>query len=124
MPGMSTYIENALLNTIRNIPFSVTTTYVSLHTADPGGTGANEVTGGSYARVAITWNAPSAGSMINSAPSTVNVPASTTVTHFGVWDAVTTGNFLGKAALSATQTFSSGGTLSFGAGQLTWNLTQ
>jgi hypothetical protein len=40
--------------------------YLSLHTADPGTTGANEVSGGSYARQAITWNAASGGEQTSS----------------------------------------------------------
>ena len=54
--------------------------YFSLHTADPGTTGASEVTGGSYARVSAGFPAASAGSSTN-AGATINVPAGTTVTH-------------------------------------------
>jgi hypothetical protein len=59
--------------------------FVSLHTADPGTTGASEVSGGSYARVAVTWGTPSSGVVANTNQLTINVPASTTVTYFGVW---------------------------------------
>jgi len=61
--------------------------YVSLHTADPGTTGASEVTGGTYARVAVTWNAASGGSVSNSGALSINLPASTTASYFGVWGA-------------------------------------
>src|SRR3954469_20583483 len=69
----------------------------SLHTAYSA-TGTNEVTGGSpaYARKALTWSAASSGSKAL-APTlpTWDVPAATTVGWIGVWDAVTTGTFLG-----------------------------
>jgi hypothetical protein len=91
-------------------------TYISLHTADPSTTGANEISGGSpaYARVATTWGSPSAGSMAGS-QVTLNVPASTTITYWGFWSAATGGNFLGGGALSASETYGSQGTYLFTA---------
>jgi len=64
-----------------------TFTHVSLHTAFPGTTGANEVTGGSpaYARKAITLNASSGGSRSLSAAVTLDVPACT-VRWLGYWN--------------------------------------
>lgn len=86
--------------------------YVSLHTADPGSTGTNEVTGGSpaYARKAVTWNASSAGDLDNNANPVFDVPASTTITHFGLWSAATSGTFYGGDALSASESFGAQGT--------------
>lgn len=69
-------------------------THVSAHTADPGDTGANEVTGGSYARQAITFGAAAAGAIDSSNQPTIPIPGGTTVTHIGFWDALTGGNFL------------------------------
>lgn len=75
------------------------TTYVSLHTGSPGTTGANEVAGGSpaYARKSISFSAASGGSKSSSSQPVLDVPAGTTVTHLGLWDAVSSGNFLGYA---------------------------
>jgi hypothetical protein len=86
-------------------------TYASLHTADPGDTGASEVTGGApaYARKAITWNAAAAGVLDSSVAPVFDVPASTTVTHVGFWDAVTLGNWAGGAAVT-NETFGAQGT--------------
>ena len=85
--------------------------YASLHTADPAGTGAAEVTGGSpaYARVAITW-APGAvdGVHTGTLASAFNVPAAT-VTHLGLWTAAVGGTYLDKAPCNAV--FASQGTL-------------
>ena len=72
--------------------------FASLHTGDPGTTGANEISGGSpaYARKAITWNAASGGALDNNANPVFDVPASTTVAHVGLWSAATNGTFYGS----------------------------
>lgn len=84
--------------------------FASLHTADPGTTGASEATGGSpaYARKAITWNAAAAGALDNNANPVFDVPAGT-YTHFGLWTAATGGTFLGGNPLSANETFAAQG---------------
>lgn len=80
----------------------------STHTADPGATGASEVTGGTpaYARKAITW-VPGTVDGIYAAQVTFDIPAATDVTHVGLWDA--SGNFLDAA--EAAETFVSQGTM-------------
>ena len=85
-------------------------THVSLHTADPGTTGTSEVTGGSpaYARKAATWTAGTVDGVVT-VTVTFDVPASTTVTHVGLWTALTGGSFLDKAAVTS-QAFASQGT--------------
>ena len=83
-------------------------TLASLHSADPGANGANEVIGGAYTREAITWNPAAAGNLDNNANPVFDVPAGTTVTHFGLWTAG--GIWLGGGALSAAETFAGAGT--------------
>jgi hypothetical protein len=78
--------------------------YVSLHTADPGTTGASEVTGGTYARVAVTWAAPSGGAVANSGALSINLPASTTASYFGVWSASSAGTYYVGGTLSPAVT--------------------
>jgi hypothetical protein len=99
--------------------------YFGLNTADPGTTGASEVTGGSpaYARVASAWGTPSSGSMSNTAILTCNVPASTTVAYASEWNTATISGTTGYAAgltLSASQTFSTQGTFSVAIGGSTF----
>jgi hypothetical protein len=66
----------------------VTYTHVSLHTGHPGSTGANEVSGGTYARAAITVNAASGG--IRALNAAANVPLdAATVRFLGFWNAGT-----------------------------------
>ena len=98
MAGFSNTIENAILDLVLSA-----TAYAhgaanrfSLHTGDPGETGANEVVGGSYARVAGTWAAASAGAASPAAPVDFPGMPAVTVTHFGVWTAA--GVFVGGGA--------------------------
>jgi len=94
--------------------------YVSLHTADPGTTGASEVTGGTYARVAVTWNAASGGSVSNSGALSINLPASTTASYFGVWSATTSGTYyIGGALSPSVTTGASAGVITIASGSLT-----
>jgi hypothetical protein len=127
MAGLSDYLENAVLNWLRgtNMPTAPTTVYLSLHTGDPGETGAAEhgSTGG-YVRRAVTLTAPPSP-ITNSAAvefpqATVNYTAA--ITHGGLWDALTIGNFLGGGALSASRTITSGIIPRFAAGAFSFGL--
>jgi len=84
-------------------------TQVSLHTGNPGTTGANEVTGGSpaYTRESITWNTAASANLDSSNAPVFDVPAGTTVSYFGLWNGST---FLGGVPLSSAETFSAQGT--------------
>lgn len=82
---------------------------ISVHTASPGTTGANEISGGSYARGTLTFAAASSGTG-TATQVTINVPAGGPYTHFGVWssDGAT---FRGGNPLSSSETFASDGQL-------------
>lgn len=84
--------------------------WFSLHTGDPGTTGANEVIGGTYARKSGPFPASVSGLSTN-AGTTHDVPAGTTVTHFGRWSLVTGGTFFTGGVLpNGGDTFGSAGT--------------
>jgi hypothetical protein len=85
--------KNLMLNALAAVAV-----YASCHTADPGTTGTNEVTGGSpaYARKAITWNSAATGSLDDSNTPVFDIPAGTTVAFVGLWSAVTVGTFYGS----------------------------
>jgi len=123
----SNFLENELLDHVFNADYAApATTYISLHTADPGETGASEVSGGSYARQGVTrgtgWNTAASGLVDNvNAIQFTDMPA-VTVTHAGVWDASSAGNFLYGGALSASKSVNSGDTFEFPAGDL--NITE
>jgi hypothetical protein len=83
--------------------------WISLHTTSPGTTGANEISGGSYARAQTTWGAASGSASVGS-QVTINVPASTTIAYFGVWSLQSGGTYLEGGPLSASETFGAAGT--------------
>jgi hypothetical protein len=95
--------------------------FISLHTADPGTTGASEVAGGTYVRVAVTWTASSGGSAASNAGAlTINLPASTTASFFGIWSASSAGTYyIGGALTPTVTTGASAGTVTFAIAQIT-----
>ncbi|HGY90389.1 MAG TPA: hypothetical protein ENK43_04355 [Planctomycetes bacterium] len=127
--SFSNYLEDKVLDHVlgeglRNFT-SPATLFISLHSADPGETGASELSGNGYARVAANFAASSAGSSSISA-DVVFGPAVTAdwlqATHFGVYDASTAGNFLMGGALTTPQTIVVGATGTFSTGNLTASL--
>ncbi len=82
---------------------------VSLHTADPGTDGSNEVSGGGYARADgtyITFNAVSGGEFTLADDVDFSGTAGTSATYFGIWQSDT---FLGSGAITGDTTFNSEG---------------
>lgn len=121
MTAASNYAETQIVNhMLRNTAWtSPTTVYVALFTTNP--TDANsgtEVTGGSYARQSATFSAPTDGVTSNSSAVTFTSMPTATVTHFGLYDAVTSGNLLVHGALTASVAFTSGNNGVFNAGAL------
>lgn len=99
-----------------SLPTAVATWYVALTTTTPTDSAAGtEVTGGSYARVAVTNNttnfpAPTVGVIANGAAFTFPAPTANwgTVTHFELWDAASAGNRFYWGALTASRTVNNG----------------
>ncbi len=108
--AISSFLALAVLNAIfNNTSFALGgNPYISLHTGNPGTTGANEVAGGTYARQQVNFNAAAAGSAKNAAAITWTLMPTATVTYIGVWDAVSAGNFCLGGALSESIEVSSG----------------
>lgn len=106
MAGLSSNGEAVVLSAL------LTGAYISLHTADPGNTGANEASGGSYARVGpIAWTSAGNNPTVYSNSAIVDFPTATAgwgvVTHFGVWSALA-GIFLGSQPLDTARTVALG----------------
>jgi hypothetical protein len=127
MAEMSTYLEDALINaTLRNTSYtSPTTVYVGLFTSDPTDAGSGtEVSGGSYARTAVTFGAPSNGVSTNSAA--VEFPQATgnwgTVGWIGIHDAATSGNLMYHTALDTSKTIETGDIFKIATGSLSVTL--
>lgn len=75
--------------------------WISLHTADPGSTGASEASGGSpaYARKQTTWTAGGSDGVSNGSQVTFDAPAGT-YTHVGIWSASSGGTFIDKSDIT------------------------
>lgn len=128
----STYLRDARLNWMRGTAHPAVPGggfFVSLHSADPGVTGASELSGNAYARAAIaaatgSWAAPATNGAVRQITNAVAVTwaaasgAWTAATHFGIWDAVSAGNFIRGGALAVTKTVQSGDTATANIGDL------
>lgn len=132
MAAISNYLENALLNhTLRGHTAGTSlsqpsTVYVALFTADPtdANTTSNEVAAGSnsYERQTVTFAAPSGGSVASDAQvDFIDMPG-VTVTHVGLYDALTSGNLLYHGALTQSKVVNAGDTFTINAGDLTCTL--
>jgi len=94
-----------------------TTYYLSLHSADPGTTGASEFSGGTYARQAIVFGSASSGAIASNAAIAVPNAGSTAATHIGIWTASTAGTYYAGAALASSVTAAS---ITFASGAITF----
>lgn len=109
--ALSTSAKNLILDSL----LQGDTIRVSLHTADPGTTGASEISGGGYARATVTFSLASNGSSSNSQQVVwTGMPAST-ITHCGVWRGSA---FMFGVSLSQPRTLSSGDGFFFLAGTM------
>ena len=124
---MSNYLENALINeTLRGTAFTaISTPYIGLFTSDPtdAGTG-TEVSGGSYARQAATFGAPSNGSSVTTADITFPTATASwgTVGWIGINNAATSGNLLYHTALDTAKAIDSGDIFKIATGNLSVTL--
>ena len=81
-------------------------TWISVHTAAAGTTGASEATGGGYARQQTTWTPNGSGANNGSA---VNIPvAAGTYVEGGIWSASSAGTFVASAAFGGGNVVVSG----------------
>lgn len=145
MSALSDYLENKLIDLIlRGQAFSApSSVYVGLFTAAPSDSGGGtEVSGGAYARVEVagalaswagtqgagttTASSGTTGATSNNADITFPAPVGANwgvVTHFGVFDAATSGNLLFFGALTTPKTINDGDAApSFPAGDLDFSM--
>ncbi len=129
---MSNYLETAILNAVfRGTTFtSPSTVYVALYTTDPGDSDeGTEVSGGSYARKAVTFTAPvqeeTKGVIRNSANIDFAVATASwgLVSHIGIRDAATGGNLLFHGSLLNVRDVREGDQFRILAGQLTLTMS-
>jgi hypothetical protein len=108
--------------------------YVSLHTADPGTAGTNnDVTAsvrGVATRVGIAATAFSSvgaasgggyeitNSMVSQQTTSAANTTATTISHFGLWDTSSGGNFLASGTLTTSVEIQQGDTVQFNSGAM------
>ena len=131
MADASDYLETQILNWIKGttFPTAPASVYVGLFSSDPTDTGSagTEVTTTIRAagRVAATFGANSgtgdgATSITNDALVDFgNADAGASVTHYGVFDAVSAGNMLVSNSLTTSKTVETGDPVSFAIGAIT-----
>ena len=101
--------KHAMLNALGAL-----TTHVAAYTDDAGTT---EVTGGTYARKAITWAAAADGAMAASNQPLFDIPASTTVKAIGFMSAISGGTQYAFANVT-DEAFTNAGTYTLTAATL------
>ena len=130
MGAFSNYMEEKIIeHFLRNNAVSPpTTVYIGLFESEPGEAAAGtEASYQGYARQAVTWTPlDSNGQTKNVAavtfPANGNPAANVTITHLVVFDALTDGNRLLHAKLSAPKTLSPGDVLSFASNAIVFGL--
>lgn len=136
MSAASNYLENKVLDHVLTATSytAPATRYVGLFKSPvslaatdadlEAGTLTNEVSGGSYARKAVTFAAASSGSSATNA--TVTFDAATAswgeITHVAIMDAETSGNVLFWGRVTTAKTIESGDTFQISSGNLTVSL--
>lgn len=119
----STYLANKLLDhTLGTAEYTKpAAVYVSLHTADPGLNGANEISGGSYVRQPAAFDSADGKHAQNTSqisfegmPEQIDSP----ITHGAVWDQASGGNFLYGGSLTSQKVVNAGDTFIIPAGDL------
>jgi hypothetical protein len=125
MAALSNHAEKLLLDWLMTTGSATRPTvwYVALYTAAPSDSGGGtEVSGNGYARQSVTFNAATsvAGTTDNSNAVTFTASGGNwgTITHIGIFDALTTGNLLWHGSMTASKTIADGDTLEFAIGNI------
>lgn len=143
MAAMTDYLENKLIDQLfRGQAYTFPTTlYVGLLTAAPSDTGGGtEVSGGAYARVGVAsslanWagtqgatttvaSSGATGTTSNNGAVTFPTPSASwgTVTHVGIYDALSGGNLLIYAAVGTSKLVNNGDPVDFPVSQLSFQI--
>jgi hypothetical protein len=111
----------ALLNTLRGTAYPAWTPYFAAFTANPtdAGTLTSELSGGSYARQAVTFGAPASKAIANTAQIAFSATPGTVITHVGLCDAATGGTLRRYFALGSSVTVGTSGQVTIAVSALT-----
>lgn len=129
--SLSNYLEDALVrHIVGKTAFSqLSYLYIALSTANPGEDGSSiaEPSGGAYVRYQIAptgWAALSTGSLDNTGTVTFAQATASwgTITHHGIFDATTGGNFLGSGTLDSARAIGVGDTSEYADGAIVFSI--
>ncbi len=125
MAGFTNFGEDLVLDFLFTTGTATRPTvwYVGLFTVAPGEAGGGtEVSGGSYARTAITFSVSGTAPTTASNSGAVEFPTASaswgTIVAAGVFDAASAGNLIAFANLTTSKTIDSGDVLRFNTGEL------
>jgi hypothetical protein len=129
--AFSQYLATKILSWVKNstFPSALSNVYVSLHTADPGTAGTNnDVTAsvrGVATRVGIASTAFSSvgaasggGYEITNSMVSQQTTSAANISHFGLWDTSSGGNFLASGTLTTAVEIQQGDTVQFNSGAM------
>lgn len=121
--SISDYLKPRLLDLVfNNTSLSpVVQPYVSVHSSDPGGTGASEI--GGTTRQAGSFGAAVDGALANDVALNWTSMPMCTVSHIGIWDNSVGGNFLWGGPLVIPKTVGAGDTFQIPVDDLDVTLT-
>ena len=132
MSALSNYLENLIVNNVLGqaaMP-AIPNVYIALFTAGPTDSGGGtEASGTGYARVNLTNNTtnfPTATTGLKQNATVITFPTAGaswgTITHFGIYDASTSGNLLIHGALDSAKAVGTGDAPSLAIGALSVHL--
>lgn len=115
-------MENKIIDhMLRKVAYTPQDIYVALYTGAPSDAGGGtEVSGGSYARQLAGLSAAAAGATSNAGDITFPTATASwgTITHVGLFDAVSGGNLMMWSALDDSKAVGNGDTFQINAGDL------
>ena len=123
MSALSDYAENKVLDVLgANATFTApSNVYLGLSTGSLGDDNSDtELTGNNYSRVSVSFGAAASGTMSNDAA--IEFAAATgswgSVSHWGLYDAASSGNLLVHGSFTTAKTIASGDVLKVATGDL------
>jgi hypothetical protein len=120
---MSAFPSTAFADTVLDL-IKDDTPFLALYTSNPGPTNTGaEASGGSYARQAITLSAASGAATSNTNEIVFTGLPGATITHWGIFNASTSGDFLAYGAINSQSITETGDDLIFAIGAIDLNMS-
>lgn len=126
--NISAYYKNLIMRVLCGDNCPGLTPYIALFNGDPTGSG-NEFSGGNYARIPVTMNAPtqdSSGAAISVSSAQISTGIASAdwgnLSYIGIMNALTDGNAYAYVQLSSTYNITTNSSVTFDAGQIQFTI--